>query len=282
MERFEPKAALALIERERCTVYYGVAPVTRALVACEDLATRDISSLRTGTANATPEDLRLAIEVLGVTEVCNAYGLTEGHGHSTITRHTDPPEVRIGTQGVVLPTQELRVLRPDGSTAGVDEHGAIQLRGTITPGYLDAPELNAAAFDADGWFSTGDIGFADADGNLHFVGRSHEMMRVKGINISPAEVEQLLVRHPGVDEAFVFGIDVGDGEQQVAGVLVSSADPDARGQLVVDVTAWARTQVSSFKVPSRLWVVTAADLPLTATGKVSKRVLAEAATSGEL
>ena len=98
-ERFEARSALAFIERHRCTVYYAVAPITRALAAHPELAEFDISALRTGTANATPEDLRLAIEVLGVSQVCNAYGLTEGYGHSTITAWDDPVGVRTGSQG---------------------------------------------------------------------------------------------------------------------------------------------------------------------------------------
>ena len=131
-ERFEAASALEFIERHRCTVYYGVGPVTRALAGCEDLPRRDISSLRTGTANATPEDLRLAIEVLGVQQVCNAYGLTESYGHSTITAHTDPTDVRTSSQGTVLPTQQLRIVA-DGAVAPTDVAGEIQIRGLITP-----------------------------------------------------------------------------------------------------------------------------------------------------
>jgi fatty-acyl-CoA synthase len=261
-ERFEPAAALEFLERHRCTVYYGVAPITRALVACPDLARRDISALRTGTANATAEDLRLAIEVLGVSEVCNAYGLTEGHGHTTITAHTDPPEVRMTCQGTVLPTQELRI---------VDGH--IEIRGTITPGYLDADELNAAAFDADGWFRTGDLGRLDEHGRLHFLGRSHELIKAKGINVSPAEVEALLVGHPDVDEAFVFGVDLGNGDQAVGAVLVSDVPSSEHDQLIGEVTGWARERLSGYKVPTRTWVRTREQLPLTPTGKVSKRLL---------
>ena len=259
-ERFEAAAALELMERQRCTVYYGVAPITRALVACPDLPRRDISALRTGTANATPEDLRLAIEVLGVTQVCNAYGLTEGHGHTTITAYTDPPEVRMHCQGTVLPTQELRI---------VDGH--IQIRGTITPGYLDAPGLTAEAFTADGWFRTGDLGRLDEHGRLHFLGRSSEVIKAKGINISPAEVEAALVAHPEVDQVFVFGVDLADGDQAVGAALISTAPDHER--LIRDVTSWARERMAGYKVPTRAWVRTRDQLPLTSTGKVSKRLL---------
>jgi fatty-acyl-CoA synthase len=270
-ERFEARSALGFIERQRCTVYYGVAPITRALAASPDLGAFDISSLRTGTANATPEDLRLAIEVLGVGQVCNAYGMTEGYGHSTITAWDDPVSVRTGSQGRVLPTQELRIM-VDGTVAGPEEAGEIQIRGAITPGYLDAPELTARAFDG-GWFRTGDIGRLDADGRLHYLGRSHEMMKVKGINISPAEVESLLVQHDLVDEAFVFGLATPDGDQSVGCVLVSTVPLDAREALIRDVRDWMAGRAAAYKTPTTVRVMTAGELPLTATGKVSKRLL---------
>ena len=273
-ERFEPRSALGFIERQRCTVYYGVAPITRALAACPDLGRFDISALRTGTANATPEDLRLAIEVLGVGQVCNAYGMTEGHGHSTITSWDDPVSVRTGSQGRVLPTQELRIV-VNGVVAGAGEAGEIQIRGAISPGYLDAPEPTARAFGDDGWFRTGDLGRLDADGRLHYLGRSHEMMKVKGINISPAEVESLLVQHPLVDEAFVFGLATPDGDQSVGCVLVSTVPPDGREALIMDVRGWMAGRAAAYKTPTTVLVMTAGELPLTATGKVSKRLLQE-------
>jgi HIP---CoA ligase len=279
-ERFEARSALRFIERQRCTVYYGVAPITRALAACPDLGRFDISALRTGTANATPEDLRLAIEVLGVGQVCNAYGMTEGYGHSTITAWDDPASVRAGSQGRALPTQELRIVA-DGSVAGPDEVGEIQIRGAITPGYLDAPELTAQAFDGGGWFRTGDLGRLDADGRLHYLGRSHEMMKVKGINISPAEVESLLVQHHLVDEAFVFGLATGDGDQSVGCVLVSAVPADDREALIRDVRAWMAGRAAAYKTPTTVRVMAAGELPLTATGKVSKRLL-QAGAGGRL
>ena len=271
-ERFEARSALAFIERHRCTVYYAVAPITRALAAHPELAEFDISALRTGTANATPEDLRLAIEVLGVSQVCNAYGLTEGHGHSTITGCEDPVSVRTGSQGRVLPTQELRIVL-DGAVAGPGEAGEIEIRGEISPGYLDAAELTAAALAEGGWFRTGDIGRLDADGRLHYLGRGHEMMKVKGINISPAEVESLLVQHELVDEAFVFGLATPDGDQSVGCVLVSTVAVDAREALIGDVRDWLGARAAAYKTPTTVVVMTAAELPLTPTGKVSKRLL---------
>lgn len=272
-EKFDAESALRFIERHRCTVYYGVGPITRALATSPSLHQHDISSLRTGTANATPEDLRIAIEVLGITEVCNAYGMTEGYGHSAITAHDDPVQVRIHSQGTALPTQEVRIVT-DGAALGSGERGDIQIRGTITPGYLDGGP-GALGTDPDGWFSTGDLGMLDADGRLHYLGRKDEMMKVKGINVSPLEVELLLVQHDMVDQAFVFGLATADGDQSIGCALVSSAPPEQREQVGRDVQTWAREHAASYKVPRIIRVLAADELPLTPTGKVSKRLLKE-------
>jgi fatty-acyl-CoA synthase len=275
--KFEPTLALEFIERHRCTVYYGVAPVTRALAASPQLHRHDISTLRTGTANATPDDLRIAIEVLGVDQVCNAYGMTESYGHSAMTDHADPAEVRINTQGTVLPTQELRIV-DDSGVGVVGVPGDIQIRGTITPGYLDSPAnpptgSPTGRIDEAGWFTTGDIGMIDLDGRLHYLGRKDETMKVKGVNISPLEIESLLVQHDMVDEAFVFGLATIDGDQSVGCVLVSPVAPEDRDQLACAVAEWAGKRAAAYKVPGTIRVVTAGQLPLTPTGKVSKRLL---------
>lgn len=273
-ERFEASSALEFIERHRCTVYYGVAPVTRALAACTDLHTRDISSLRTGTANATPEDLRIVIEVLGVDQVCNAYGMTEGYGHTAMTACTDPVDVRIDSQGTPLPTQEIRIATGD-ALADVGVPGDIQIRGTITPGYLDSADQGAQAFDKDGWFTTGDTGLIDGAGRLHYIGRKDEMLKINGVNVSPLEIESVLVQHDSVDQAFVFGLPNDDGDLRVGCAVVPSAYDHDPSQLARTIQCWMRSRAASYKVPQTIRIVSAAQLPLTATGKVDKKRLKE-------
>jgi HIP---CoA ligase len=134
-----------------------------------------------------------------------------------------------------------------------------------------------SGFGADGWFRTGNIGYLDGDGNLHYVRRGHEMMKVKGINTAPAEVETLLVQHDRVDEAFVFGLATPEGDQSVGCVLVSTVSPGEHGELVADVLGWMRGRAAAYKVPTTVRVIAPADLPLTATGKVSKKLLQEQA-----
>ena len=101
------------------------------------------------------------------------------------------------------------------------------------------------------------------------------MMKVRGINISPLEIELVLVQHELVDEAFVFGLATPQGDQSVGCVLVSSVPADRRSALGRDVQIWIRERVASYKAPALVRVVAAGELPLTATGKVSKRTLKE-------
>lgn len=274
-ERFDADQALGLIERERCTVYYGLAPVTRALIAAGSFPSADVSSLRTGTTGMTGEDKRLAIEVLGIREICSVYGLTEGYGHSAMTDAIDPLPVKLETQGTVLATQELRIAGPDGTELPNGEVGEIQLRGCVIDGYYDADQLNADSFTADRWFRTGDLGFVDDAQRLHFAGRSNEMMKVNGINVSPAEVEEVIAQHPDVDQVFVFGLS-DETAGQLIGCVVVRRDNDLRAAGFADeLKAWTKQRTASYKVPHRVELMRNADLPLTATGKVSKRLLQE-------
>lgn len=272
-ERVDGDASLAFIERERCTVYYGLATTTRALLAAPTFGERDISSLRTGTCGFTAEDKRLVVENLGITEVTSVYGLTEAYGHSTMTDAHDPVEVMLHTQGTVVPTQEIRIVDERGAPCATGETGEVELRGCVIDGYLDAPDLDAEAIRPDGWFRTMDLGWLDEAGRLHFVGRRKELMKIKGINIAPAEVEEILAAHPAVDQVYVMGVPDGSGDEAMAAVVVPRQAVPDEGALQRELVAHVRSRAASYKVPSRFVVMGASDLPLTDTGKVSKRAL---------
>lgn len=280
-ERFDPKDAARFIEEHRCTVYYGLGPMTRAFVSSGALNEHDVSSLRTGTTGFSAEEKRLAIDVVGVPEVCSVYGLTEGYGHSAMTEAADDRDLVLHTQGRVVATQEMRCVDPtsgaevtatDGSALG-----EVQLRGCITPGYLDDPASNEKAFTADGWFRTGDLGWIDPEGRLHFAGRLKEVVKVNGITVAPAEVETYVMEHPAVDQAYAFGWRTGDAMNEVlccAVVLAPDVDQDAE-HIEREIRNWMREHVSSYKVPASFVFLSADAVPLTATGKVNKRVIGE-------
>jgi len=205
-EHMEPGAALALIERERCSVYYGTPNIAQALIEHPDRARRDLSSLRTGAAIGSPAAMQMVMD-LGAREICNVYGLTECYGNCSVTDAHDPPEVRRTTVGYPLPGMEIRVVDRDSRRPLPDgQVGEILIRGRLTPGYYQDPERNAASFDANGFLLSGDLGFVGDDGRLRFRGRIKEMVKTGGINVAPVEVEEILLGHPDVEQAYVVRI----------------------------------------------------------------------------
>jgi acyl-CoA synthetase (AMP-forming)/AMP-acid ligase II len=279
-ERVDGDRSLEFIARERCTVYYGLAPTTRNLLAAPSFGRHDISSLRTGTTGFTAEDKRLVVEELGVTEICSMYGLTEGYGHSTVSDAHDPLEERLHASGTVVPSQEIRITDADGTPLASGETGEIELRGCVIDAYLGGPELNDGAFRPGGWFRTGDLGYLDEAKRLHVVGRSKEMLKVKGINIAPLEVEELLCSHPDVDQAYVVGLPDPDGEETMVAAVVARLGHHPDEDFAAELTAHVKGRAAGYKVPSRIEVFTQDQLPLTDTGKVSKRALRDVLAGG--
>lgn len=277
-ERPAGDTSLEFIARERCTVYYGFGPTTRNLLAAPGFGGHDISALRTGTTGFTREDRRLVLEELGVAEICSVYGLTEAYGHSAMTEAGDPPEVVLDTAGRVLDTQEIRITDDAGRVVPTGGTGEIELRGCVIDGYLDGSGLDDGTFRDGGWLRTGDLGTLDDQGRLRIVGRRKEMLKIKGINIAPVEVEELLCSHAGVDQAFVVGVEDGEGSEQMVAAVVPRGVPTA--DLPHQLDAHVRERAASYKVPSRIEVVAVADVPLTDTGKISRRLLREKLSGG--
>jgi fatty-acyl-CoA synthase len=278
-EQLEPGGALALIERERCTVYYGTPNIAQALIEHADRGRRDLSSLRTGAAIGSPAAMQMVMD-LGAHEICNVYGLTECYGNCSVTDAGDPAEVRRVTVGYPLPGMEIRVVdRETRRPLPPGEVGEILVRGRLTPGYYRDAERNAASFDAEGFLVTGDLGFVGDDGRLRFRGRIKEMIKTGGINVAPLEVEEVLLGHPAVEQAYVVGIPDPRREEILIAVVVLKAghavEPAA-------LRALCRDALAAYKAPQEIHVMRREDLPLTSTGKVQKFRLAEhlAATLG--
>jgi fatty-acyl-CoA synthase len=145
------------------------------------------------------------------------------------------------------------------------ETGLIPLRGHVAAGYFDNPEETSRSFRPDGFFNTGDLGRLDTAGNLVFHSRIKEVIKSGGINVSPLEVEQLLVRHPHIRDAYVVGVpDRVRGEVIVAFVDVNQKVSED------EVKAFVKECAASFKVPHHVLFRTEAQLPRLATGKVAK------------
>ena len=267
-EAFDPGAALALIESERCSVYYGMANMARALLEHPDHPGRRLGAMRTGLTFGPPEDITLTIQALGAAQLCTVYGSTETYGNCAVTDAHDPLPLRLATQGLPLPGMTIRAVDPATRVPlPPGEIGELAVRGYTTPGYFRAPELDAQAFDAAGWFLTGDLGSIEPDGRVRFRGRLKEMIKTGGVNVAPLEVEHVLLQHPDIVQAHVVGVpDRLKGEIVAAAVEIrADADPDAAA-----ITAFCRERLASYKVPTRFAFRAAGEFPRTPTGKIHK------------
>jgi fatty-acyl-CoA synthase len=271
-ESFEPGEAVALIEREQCSVYYGMANMARALREHPAHPARRLGAMRTGLTIGPPEDIALTIAALGAEELCNVYGATETYGNCAVCDAHDPLELRLHTQGAPLPGMTIRAVDPVTRRPLPDgEAGELAVAGYVTPGYFRAPNLNAEAFDADGYFLTGDLG-AIENGRVRFGGRFKEMIKTGGINVAPLEVEEVLLQHPDVVQAYVVGVpDAAKGE-----IVAAAIEPREGAAPTADaILAFCRERLASYKVPARLSFRSTAEFPRTATGKIHKPGLRE-------
>lgn len=267
---FNAGEALALIERERCTVFYGTPNMSLALWEHPDRPKRDLSSLRTGATIGTPDQVR-RIVALGATEICNVYGLTEAYGNSAVGDAKDPLDIRLNTCGRPLDDVEIRIVDPESrAPLPAGETGEILVRGFLTPGYLDDPDRTAESFDDEGFLLTGDLGMIDAEGYLIFRGRLKEMVKTGGINVAPTEVEKVLAAHPDVEEAHVTGIPDPRLDEALAAVIVPREGAAPRE---TDLIAFGRAKLAAYKVPRLYRFVAPSELPLTSTGKLQKNRL---------
>jgi fatty-acyl-CoA synthase len=185
-----------------------------------------------------------------------------------------PLDRRMAGQGPPLPGVTLRIVDPEtGVVAPAGETGALEVAGYVTPGYCGASaEHNAAAFTADGYFRTGDLGYVDGEGGFHFVARGADIIKRAGINVSPAEIESLLLQNPGVAQAAVVGVAAGERGEAVVAFVVAKPASQITGD---ELRAHCRALASSYKVPDRFELRAA--LPVTETGKLFRRALREEA-----
>ena len=267
-ERFDAAEALRLIREERCTVFYGMVNMARALRDHRDWSPAAVASMRTGLTIGTPDDIAFIMETLDAQELCNVYGSTETCGNCAVTDAGDPLDERLASQGLPLPGMRIRAVDPDSrEPLPSGAVGELAVAGHITPGYFRSPELTARSFDPEGWFLTGDLGLVGTDGRVRYRGRLKEMIKTGGINVAPLEVETVLARHPGVRQAQVIGLPDSRRDEVVAAVV----EP-VPGATVNPATlaAYCREHLAAYKVPTRILLVRADDLPRTATGKVHK------------
>jgi fatty-acyl-CoA synthase len=265
VRRFDPVETLAVIEEQRVNSFFAVPTMLDAMAREPGFLTRDLSALRTIGAAGAPlplPTLRTWLE-RGVT-MQQCYGMTEAAPGCTVLDSADA-ERKVGSAGKPVFFTDVRVLRPDGTAAGVDEIGEIVIQGpNVMAGYWNEPEQTAAVLE-DGWYRSGDAGSVDDEGFLYVRDRYKDMIISGGENIYPAEIESALLELDDVQEAAVIGVpDATWGEVGLAVVVPapgSTLDAD-------DVRTRLRARLAAFKVPK--YVELTDELPKTATGKIRK------------
>ncbi len=268
--RFDAGEALNLIERHGCTSIYTLPGMTDAMVRNPGFRPERTRSLRKGMTIGSPQDVLKAAEVLGASELCNIYGSSETGGNCCVTQHDWPLERRANCQGLPLPGMELRIVHEEtGAVRGPNEPGLVEVRGPyIMRGYTaSSAQHNATTFTRDGWFQSGDIGQLTEAEEFVFLGRSTEMIKRAGINVLPAEVEEVLMQHPAVAQAGVVCVP-SDNEEAIIAYVVPRGDAP---RTPAELAAHCRTLASSYKVPDRFELLDA--LPTTVTGKLMRREL---------
>jgi fatty-acyl-CoA synthase len=269
---FAPAEALALIEREHCTVYYGTPNMTLALVEHPDRRRRDRSALRTGLTIGGPRAVRLAAE-LGAREICQCYGLTEVYGNCAVADAGLPLTLRESVCGRPLPGTEIVAADPATHAAlPSGEIGEIKIRGHVMPGYFRDPARNAEAFDGDGYFLSGDLGWIDRDGFVHFHSRLKEMLKSGGILFAPQEVEEFVAGFPEIGEAHAVGVPDAKKDEVVACAVLLK---EGANITAADLAVRCRDGLAAYKAPAHWWLAQPDELPRTATGKVQKFRLRE-------
>jgi fatty-acyl-CoA synthase len=264
---FEPGEALELIDRERATTWHLWPHTLKQLQEHPGWTQWERTRLHKGTG---PWDVVLGMQADDGIGGVHMYGMTETCTAFTCTLGSDDPDTRLNTQGHVLPGNELKIIDPDtGQRLPTGEQGEICVKGrSVMRGYykLDSQSY----FDDEQFFHSGDLGYIDEDGHLHYLQRIKEMIKTGGINVSPADIEAKLVQLEGVQAAYAFPLPSGEKGEVVGAALVVTGNSD--GDSLLDLCS---SMLPGYKRPAGLLLLHPDEVPMTGSGKVKKVVLAE-------
>ena len=268
MPRFDLEEALTNIQEHNVTWFFAVPPIVLAFAKhpmVDDYNTDSLKVVFSGAAPLSAELGEQAAARLGC-DVVQGYGMTELSpvSHSTVVGHSKP-----GSSGVTISNTECRIVDLEGNDLGIDEDGELWVRGPqVMKGYLNNPEATAETIDADGWLHTGDVAHFDSDGHIYVVDRIKELIKFKGFQVPPAELEGLLLTHPAVGDAAVIGIpDEECGELPKAFItLKPGAEATAE-----EIQEFVAGEVATYKQIRLLEFIDA--IPKSASGKILRREL---------
>ncbi len=269
---FDTAKVLDIMERERCTHTSGNDTMFLMMMSHESFSRRQLS-LRAAWAAATPAVMRQIMDRMGIAGLCSAFGMSEASPNAAMAPVDDEVDKRIHGFAKPLPGVSVRIRCAEGDRdLPPGETGEILIRGwNVMKGYYNMPEHTQQAIDAEGWLHTGDLGVCDEAGRLAFVGRLKDSFRVGGENVAPAEVEDVLHRHPAIRQAQVVGVPDARMVEVPAAYLILQAN----AQLTeTEVIAWCRERCANFKVPRYVRFVDSFEhIGMTASAKIQKRKL---------
>ncbi|WVZ94346.1 hypothetical protein U9M48_040246 [Paspalum notatum var. saurae] len=276
MRRFDLAKMMELVERHRITIAPLVPPIVVAVAKSDQAAAHDLSSVRMVLSGAAPmgkdiEDAfmaKLPGAVLG-----QGYGMTEAGPvlSMCLAFAKEPFKVKSGACGTVVRNAELKVIDPDtGKSLGRNLPGEICIRGQqIMKGYLNNPEATKNSIDADGWLHTGDVGFVDDDDEIFIVDRLKEIIKYKGLQVAPAELEALLITHPSIVDAAVVGKQVEPEIGEIPVAFVTKAQGSELSE--DDVKQFVAKEVIYYKKVRE--VIFVDKIPKAPSGKILRKEL---------
>ncbi len=279
LPRFDLEQFLAAIQNHRITALYVAPPIVLALAKHPAVAQYDLSSLRYVISAAAPLDAGLAAACaarLNLPSVGQAYGMTELSPGTHVVPLDAMHEAPAGTVGRLIAGTEMRIVSLDdpGKDLPAGESGEILIRGPqIMKGYLGRPDATTAMIDTDGWLHTGDVGHVDGDGWLFVVDRVKELIKYKGFQVAPAELEALLLTHPGIVDAAVIGRYDADGNEVPHAYVVRL--PSAADLTEAEIMMYVAERVAPYKRIRHVTFIVG--VPRAASGKILRRQLRESA-----
>jgi 4-coumarate--CoA ligase len=275
MPKFDLEDFCKFIQEIKITFAYVVPPIVLLLSKHPTVDKYDLSSIRMMNSGAAPLTRELVEAVhsrLGL-RVKQGYGLSE----TSPTTHTQPWEDwnrTIGSVGKLLPFQTAKYMSADEKEMAVGEVGELWIKGpNVFKGYLNNPEGTAHALTADGYFKTGDVGYQDKDGNFYITDRVKELIKYKGFQVAPAELEGILVSHPGIDDVAVIGVYDKDQASELPRAYVVPKGGLGKGEKEAqEIIEWLGAKVAHHK-KLRGGVRFVDEIPKSISGKILRRLL---------
>ncbi|KAF2663123.1 acetyl-CoA synthetase-like protein [Microthyrium microscopicum] len=279
MAQFELERFCQIVQEYKISFVYLVPPILLGLAKHPIVNKYDLSSLRMVNSGAAPltKELILALQKRFELPVKQGYGLSE----TSPTTHVlpwDDWKSRMGSTGKLLPNLQAKYLDADGNELPVGETGELALKGpNVFKGYLNRPELTKDAFTPDGFFKTGDIGHEDKDGYFYITDRAKELIKYKGFQVAPAELEGLLIDHPKVDDAAVVGVYSEEHASELPrAYLVVKQGVAANEATAEEISSWLASKVAPHK-KLRGGIRFKEAIPKSTSGKLLRRLLKDEA-----